>query len=1017
MAHQAGQLSEAEASYRRVLKIKPDHVDAQNNLGVLLMDSKRLLEAEAAYRRALEIKPDHVSAHNNLGNLLKVSKRLAEAEAAYRRALEIKPDYADAHNSLGILLYESKRLPEAEAAYRRALEIKPDYADAHNSLGVLLQDSKRLAEAEAAYRRALGIKPDFAEAHNDLGNLLKDSKRLLEAEAAYRRALEIKPDFADAHYNLGLLLKDRKRLPEAEAAYRRALEIKPDHAEARLNLSLLLLTLLRYDEAWPIYESRYAPEHKEVAVKAPDLSYPRWQGESLVGKSLVIWPEQGFGDYIQFVRYVPLLKARGVAHLTLVCSPPLSVLLATVEGVDAAVTDLAQLPAHDYWSFVMSLPLHCATTADTIPVEPMPYVQALPSRAAQWRESLPAAGLKVGVAWKGNAKHKNDSNRSLPGLASLLPLWSVPGLTFISLQKGQGEEEALQAPEGQPIVALGAQMQDFADSAAIVSQLDLVICVDTAIAHVAGALGKPCWVLLPSMGTDWRWLLDRTDSPWYPSVRLFRQTDLEDWSETIDDVATALRLWVDAQPQGLTLSSQTGDGSPKVLFQAALAAHESGRLIEAEAAYRRTLELKPDHVDAQNNLGVLLQNSKRLAEAEVAYRRALAIKPDYADVHCNLGVLLKNSKRLPEAEAAYRRALAIKPDYAEAHYNLGVLLRENKRLPEAEAVYRRALEIKPDHPEARWNLSLLLLSLQSYNEAWQLHESRYAPERKAVIVKMPDLPYHQWQGESLAGKSLVIWPEQGFGDYIQFVRYVPLLKARGVTRLTLVCSPALSVLLSTVVGVDAVVTDQAQLPVHDYWSFVMSLPLHCATTAETIPVEPMPYVHAPPSRVAQWCERLPAAGLKVGLVWKGSSVHKNDSNRSLPGLASLLPLWSVPGVSFISLQKGQGEEEAFQPPAEQPIVALGAQMQDFADSAAIVSQLDLVICVDTAIAHVAGALGKPCWVLLPAMGTDWRWLLDRTDSPWYPSARLFRQTDLEDWSEMVREVANALKTWAMMQRG
>jgi tetratricopeptide (TPR) repeat protein len=547
LLHDCKRLAEAEVVYRRLLKLKPNFAAGHNNLGLCLQDCKRPAEAEVAYRRALQLKPDFAEAHYNLGNLLQGSKRLAEAEAAYMRALEFNPNYAKAQLSLGVLLKDSKRLAEAEVAYQRALEVKPDFADAHNNLGILRQGSKRFAEAEAAYRRALEIKPDYAEAHNNLGLLLMDSNRLAEAGVAYQRALEVKPDFADAHNNLGILRQGSKRFAEAEAAYRRALEIKPDYAEAWLNLSFFLLTLQRYPEAWQLFESRYAPERKEVAVKVPNLSYPQWQGESLAGKSLVIWPEQGFGDYIQFVRYVPLLKARGVSRLTLVCSPPLSVLLATVEGVDAVVTDLTQLPGHDYWSFVMSLPLHCATTADTIPVEPMPYVQALPSRVAQWCERLPATGLKVGLVWKGSSGHKNDSNRSLPGLASLLPLWSVPGVTFISLQKGQCEEEALHPPAGQAIVALGAQMEDFADTAAIVSQLDLVICVDTAIAHVAGALGKPCWVLLPAMGTDWRWLLDRTDSPWYPSVRLFRQTNLEDWSETVDEVASALKTWAIVQ--------------------------------------------------------------------------------------------------------------------------------------------------------------------------------------------------------------------------------------------------------------------------------------------------------------------------------------------------------------------------------------------------------------------------------------------------------------------------------------
>lgn len=475
--------------------------------------------------------------------MLQLARRLPEAEAAYRQALALKPDYAEACNNLGLLLQSSGRLPEAEAVFRRAVELRPAYPDAHHNLGNLLKDSGRPVDAEATYRRALALKPDYAEAHNNLGILLKRDGRLAEAEATYRRALALQPDRAEIHNNLGIMLKTNLRLAEAEAAHRRALELNPGYVEARLSLCLLLLSTQRYTEAWPLYESRYAPERKTVAVPFPSLPWPQWQGESLAGKSLLIWPEQGFGDYIQFVRYAPLLKARGVSRLTLLCRAPLVPLLKTVEGVDAVVTDEAAVAAHDCWCFVMSLPLHFSVAADTLGEVPLPYVHALPERVARWRERLPAARRKVGLVWKGSAGHGNDGNRSLPGLASLAPLWSVPGITFVSLQKGSGEEEAAQPPAGQPLAALGGLMEDFADTAAIVSQLDLVVCVDTAVAHLAGALGKPCWVLLPVIDTDWRWGLEGTDSAWYPSLRLFRQAEGEDWCRVIAEVAAALGEW------------------------------------------------------------------------------------------------------------------------------------------------------------------------------------------------------------------------------------------------------------------------------------------------------------------------------------------------------------------------------------------------------------------------------------------------------------------------------------------
>ena len=235
-----------------------------------------------------------------------------------------------------------------------------------------------------------------------------------------------------------------------------------------------------------------------------------------------------------------------------------------------------------------------------------------------------------------------------------------------------------------------------------------------------------------------------------------------------------------------------------------------------------------------------------------------------------------------------------------------------------------------------------------------------------------------------------------------------------MSRLTLVCTPALATLLKRAEGVDEVilVSEAYSLPYHDYWTFPLSLPLRFATTVESIP-NALPYLSALPEQLDKWRGRLPAGMLKVGLVWKGSPGHKNDANRSLPGLSLLAPLWSVPGVAFVSLQKGPGEEEAENPPDNQPIVNLGAEIQDFSDTAAIVAQLDLVICIDSAIAHLTGALNKPCWLFLPAIGSDWRWLRGRTDSPWYPYVvRLFRQTKAGDWSATIGEVAIALTNWA-----
>lgn len=544
LMHEGGRLSEAEAAFRRATELAPGLAEAYNSLGQVYQATGRASEAESAFRRAITLKPGFVEAHNNLGLLAHAAGRMAEAEAAFRLIIELRPDDVEAHNNLAFVLQDTKRLSEAEESFRSALALKPDMIEGYNNLGVLLQEARRMDEAEAALRQALDLQPDYVGAYNNLGVLLDESRRYAESEAAYRRALELQPDYVDAHHNLGSLLAAMRRYPEAESAFHRALELKADCPDARYGLSFLLLSLGRYEEGWLQYEARYAAKIKSPCAVLPDLPYPQWRGEPLRGKSLVICPEQGFGDQIQFVRYAAALKRLGLRRLTWACPPALKSLLESVKEIDIVASDRdAAFPLHDYWSFPLSLPLHLGTTLDSIPAQ-LPYLRTQPSRREHWRNRLPAQGGKVGVVWKGNPKHKNDANRSLAGLASLAPLWSVPGISFVSLQKGEGENEARQPPSGQPILPLGPDLADFADTAALVAELDLVICVDTSVAHIAGALGKPCWVLLPATATDWRWLLDRTDSPWYPGVmRLFRQAAHGDWDTTIAEAAAELHAW------------------------------------------------------------------------------------------------------------------------------------------------------------------------------------------------------------------------------------------------------------------------------------------------------------------------------------------------------------------------------------------------------------------------------------------------------------------------------------------
>lgn len=544
---------DAEAAYLNAIALKPDFADAHYNLGNLLKDQLRSREAEGAYRQAIHIKPDFSAAHSNLGALLMQQGRLVEAEAAYLRALEIQPDYAEALSNLGNLLKKQCRPEESEAAYLRAIALEPDYAQAHCNLGLLLMEEQRPEESAMAFRHAIAVKPAFADAHSNLGLLLMDQRRAPEAEAAFLCALDAQPRMVSAYSNLGALLTTQRRMQEAEAAYSGALAIDPESADASWNYSLLLLSQGRFSEGWPAYESRYSSLNRVTSVGtrrlvAGDPAWLRqWKGESLENKSLLVWPEQGFGDEIQFVRYLPLLKARGLKQLTLVCKQPLATLFEAQGLADKVVSISVQdwVPdvskQYDYWCYLLSLPLHFKTTIDSIPV-PIPYLFASPERVATWVSRLPEAGYRVGLVWNGNASHSNDASRSIHSLETLAPLWKVSGVTFISLQKGRGEDQAKLPPQDQPLTNLGSEMIDFSDTAAILSQLDLLITVDTATAHLAAAMGVPCWLMLPDYRCDWRWMEDRTDSPWYPgALRLFRQKLDGDWNGVCMEVARALQ--------------------------------------------------------------------------------------------------------------------------------------------------------------------------------------------------------------------------------------------------------------------------------------------------------------------------------------------------------------------------------------------------------------------------------------------------------------------------------------------
>ena len=543
MLQQNGRLAEAEEAYRASLALRPERSEAHKVLGNLLMQQSRFADAEAAYKQALTLDPQDADVLANLGRALHAQQRLPEAALASHLAVTIRPDYVEAQVDLACTLLDLGRVPEAQATLRTALATRPDYADAHFNLGIALEKTARFAEAEAAYREALKLRPEAVAAYNNLGNVLQQTGRPQEAADVYEQALALNPAAAPSHYNLATALRALDRPHDAEPHYRQALALQPDYFDAQFGLGTLLLSLGEFDEGWRLFESRYAlPRFTHYKTKAM-LPLPQWQGEPLHNRSLLVWQEDGLGDMIQFGRYLPLLKAAGAARIAVVCAPSLHRLFANVDGVDTLLTHdaaMAQVGGYDCWTSLLSAPTHLRTSLSTIPAAN--YLHADAERAAYWRDRLAhlPPGPRIGLVWKGNPRHHNDAHRSLTSLAMLLPLWSIPGVSFVSLQKGQGEDEASQPSAFQPLLALGHELADFADTAALIDGLDLIVSVDTSTAHLAASLGKPCWVLLPYHDPDWRWLHGRSDSPWYPqTMRVFRQPRARNWSAPVEAILQA----------------------------------------------------------------------------------------------------------------------------------------------------------------------------------------------------------------------------------------------------------------------------------------------------------------------------------------------------------------------------------------------------------------------------------------------------------------------------------------------
>lgn len=524
----------------RALRADPTYFDAWNEKGNCLQEVGRHAESLAAYEQALALNPGYVEALSNMAVALTTLRRAEEAIGFCNRAIALRPTHADAYNNRGNALRQLERDAEAIPDFRKAIELKPDLADAHNNLGIALHAMRRNDEALAMFDKALALNPRLGEAHANKGNVLRELHRYEEALDQYDIAIGMNSALRDALNNKGITLNEMRRFDDALAAFDQAWAADPKFSDAPWNKSIVYIVTQRYEEGWKHYEWRW--KRGEFHDKPNPYGKKPWLGDrDIAGKWLMLTAEQGMGDTLQMLRYAPLLAQKGINVIAAVQNALVD-LTRTVPGVSIVLGEGKPLPPWDEFIPTMSLPLAFATTIDTVP-QTVPYVFPTNEAKAKWAGRLgPRTKPRVGLVWSGNRSHKNDHNRSLP-LRALLPLLDLDA-QFVSLQvEYRDVDKAVMDQDGR-ITNLQGEITSFMDTAALMDQLDLVISVDTSVAHLAGAMGKPLWLLLPYT-PDYRWHLDDAHTPWYPTATLVRQSQDRRWEPVVQTLKTMGKGWLE----------------------------------------------------------------------------------------------------------------------------------------------------------------------------------------------------------------------------------------------------------------------------------------------------------------------------------------------------------------------------------------------------------------------------------------------------------------------------------------
>lgn len=1030
-AQRKGEYATARTLYAELLAIDPHQPDALHFIGLIEYQEGNAAAGLAKVEEAVRLRPQAADFLSNLGSVYLGLGRMTDALKVYTRSLEINPRNAGCATNLGIALSQAGQHEAAVALARKGLGYNPGNAPLLSMLGNALRLKGDREASLAAYQELVKVAPDDPESYYNLGVIQQDLWQMLSARQSYEKAIALSPTKPQARYfvNHGAALLKLEDVEGARQSYLKSLELAPDLAEAHYNYAICLLLLGHLREGAQHYEWRLKIDKSSLS-NPRDTGLPEWDGAPALDKTLLLHSEQGFGDMIQFIRFAPAVAVM-VKKVVIEMQEQLLPLFRESFPKLTFIARGQELPPCDLQIPLMSLLERLKIQPDDLPASGMPYLQARTADIVAWKKHLSGKpGKKIAISWQGNPRSKVDRGRSQP-LTNLIPILQLEGYRFICIQKNDGLEQLDQLPPELrarievPGVDVGTPLNTFLDTAAVMQNCDLVLSTDTAVVHVAGGLGRPTYVMLKKMA-DWRWLMERADCPWYPTMRLFRQPVEGDWASVITAVKDTL---LEAKASSLCNASKE--------FERAIALHQQGQIEAAEQIYR-TL---PDNPQARHYLGVIAYQRGQADIAETHIRTALAQKPGDADMLANLTLVLKAQGRLEEAVAVgcevllanpqhgathnnlantlkalgrteealphYMTAVRLAPNAPELVHNLGLALLETNRLEEAQASLAKAVELVPESADFHFDLARCLLARGVWPLGWAEYEWRRKMSEFGAATE-PSAP--RWTGEVDSSLTLLITGEQGLGDSLQFARFIKQARER-VGRVVLVVPALLKALLQSVPGVDEVRAYGEALPHYDVHLPLPSLPDVFGTTLDTLPIT-TPYVGVEAARFERFKSwRSSIRGFVVGLNWQGNPKARADIGRSLH-LRQLRALGDLSGITFVVLQKGKALEQVAELPAGFPLVLPPhpyAEGEDgFLDTAALMSVCDLVLTTDTSVAHLAGALGVKTWVMLK-YAPDWRWMTERSDSPWYPNTQLFRQSKEGDWDGVIAQVKSTLQ--------